>query len=72
MSDTYIKVYGAWKYLYRAIDSSDQTLDFLLRTKRDALTAKRFLQKALRATHRVESRVINVDKIRLTRKRWRN
>ena len=51
LDETYIKVNGAWKYLYRAVDSNGQTLDFLLRAKRDAVAAKRFLQKALRAAH---------------------
>ena len=62
LDETYIRVNGDWKYLYRAVDSNGQTLDFLLRAKRDAVAAKRFLQKALRAANTVEPRVINVDK----------
>jgi len=48
--------------LYRAVDSTGQTLDFLLTAHRDAKAAKRFLSKALRAVHNQEPRVINVDK----------
>ena len=35
MDETYIKVKGAWKYLYRAVDKEGKTLDFLLSAKRD-------------------------------------
>jgi transposase-like protein len=62
VDETYIKVRGAWKYLYRAVDSAGNTLDFLLTAKRDAKAAKRFLAKALKATHTSPPRVINVDK----------
>ena len=34
MDETYIKVAGPWKYLYRAVDKSGATVDFLLRAKR--------------------------------------
>jgi transposase-like protein len=60
--ETYIKVKDEDKYLYRAIDSDGQTLDFVLTAKRDAQAAKRFLHKTLQATHTQEPRVINVDK----------
>jgi transposase-like protein len=45
--ETYIKVRGEDKYLYRAVDSSGQTIDFLLTAKRDVAAAKRFFRKAL-------------------------
>ena len=57
-----MKVKKQWKYLYRAVDSQGNTLDFLLTAKRDAETAKRFFIKALKATHTQLPRVINVDK----------
>ena len=62
MDETYIKVKGRWCYLYRAVDSEGNTLDFLLTAKRDAKAAKRFLRKALKASHNSTPRVINVDK----------
>lgn len=42
MGETYIKIKGQWKYLYRAVDFSGQTIDFLLTVKRDAVAALRF------------------------------
>ena len=45
--EAYIKVKGADKYLYRAVDSTGQRIDFLLTAKRDAAAAKRFFRKAL-------------------------
>lgn len=62
VDETYIKVKGKWKYLYRAVDSAGNTLDFLLCAKRDGRAAKRFLSKALRSNHCQSPRVINVDK----------
>src|SRR5580692_4465140 len=47
VDETYIRVKGKWRYLYRAVDSSGATLDFLLSAKQDAAAAKRFLAKAL-------------------------
>jgi transposase-like protein len=48
-------------YLYRAVDSQGQTLEFLLSATRDAEAAKRFFGKALGASHTVTPRVITVD-----------
>ena len=62
VDETYVKVKGEYKYLYRAVDSSGQTLDFMLSAKRDTKAAKRFLKKALKARHTQTPRVINVDK----------
>ena len=60
--ETYIKVKGEDKYLYRAVDSTGQTIDFLLTAKRDVAAAKRFFRKALRSPGNPVPRVINVDK----------
>ncbi len=60
--ETYIKIKGKWRYLYRAIDSDGNTLDFMLSAKRDAKAAKRFFNKVLRGSHVSIPRVINVDK----------
>src|SRR5438067_2668295 len=50
VDETYIKVKKVWMYLYRAIDSEGNTLEFLLSPTRDAEAAKRFLVKALHST----------------------
>ena len=47
MDETYIRVKGEWKYLYRAVDSNRNTIDFMLSAKRNKKAAKRFLKKAL-------------------------
>ena len=49
MDETYIKVKGTWKYLYRAVDKEGKTVDFLLTAKRDMAAAKRFFDKAMGA-----------------------
>jgi len=61
VDETYLRVAGKWTYLYRAVDSTGDTIDFLLSPKRDASAAKRFFQKALRSSHHPRPRVINVD-----------
>ena len=62
VDETYILVKGKQKYLYRAVDSMGNTLDFLLTAKRNAKAAKRFFRKTLRAIHTSSPRVITVDK----------
>ena len=62
VDETYIKVKGVWTYLYRAVDSLGQTIDFLLSVRRDAAAAKRFFRKALAQPHTVNPRTITVDK----------
>lgn len=47
MDETYIKVKGVWKYLYRAVDKEGKTVDFLLTAKRDKAAAMRFFAKAM-------------------------
>jgi len=49
MDETYIKVNGKWKYLYRAVDKAGKTIDFLLTAKRDKEAAMRFFNKAMQA-----------------------
>ena len=62
VDETYIKVKGEDKFLYRAVDSTGQTIDFLLTAKRDAAAAKRFFRKALSSPGNPVPRVINVDR----------
>ena len=61
VDETYIEVKGAWKYLYRAVDSAGNTLDFMLSAKRDGKAAVRFFRKVLKAKHTQKPRVITVD-----------
>ena len=47
MDETYVKVRGQWKYLYRAVDKVGITVDFLLRAHRDKAAARRYFEKAI-------------------------
>jgi putative transposase len=47
MDETYIKVQGQWKYLYRAVDKDGDTVDFLFRAHRDKAAAQRYFEKAI-------------------------
>jgi putative transposase len=47
MDETYVRIKGTWKYLYRAVDKAGTTVDFLLTAKRDRKAALRFLCKAV-------------------------
>ena len=51
VDETYTKVKGKWKYFYRAVDSNEDTIDFMLSSKRDRKAAKRFFKKALSSNH---------------------
>src|SRR5207248_3172970 len=62
VDETYVKVKKVWMYLYRAVDSRGNTLEFLLSSTRDTEVAKRFFSKALAAPHTSTPRVITVDK----------
>jgi transposase-like protein len=62
IDETYIKVKGEDRYLYRAVDSTGQTIDFLLTARRDADSAKRFFCKVFSAEGNPMARVLNVDK----------
>ena len=62
VDETYIKVKRVWTYLYRAVDSAGNTIEFLLSPKRDKASAKRFFRKAVGAKHATPPRAITVDK----------
>ena len=62
LDETYINVKGRDRFLYRAVDSTGQTIDFLLTDRRDAAAAKRFFRRALQNEGNSMPRVINVDK----------
>ena len=61
VDETYIRVKGRWCYLYRAIDSTGATIDFLLSALRDADAAKRLFRQALSDPSHPQPRVINTD-----------
>ena len=61
VDETYVRVKGRWTYLYQAVDSRGQTIDFLLSARRDAV-AKRFFRRALVQPHVVNPRTLTVDK----------
>jgi transposase-like protein len=60
VDETYIKVRGQWQYLYRAIDSNGDTVEFWFSNKRNLTAAKRFLRKALKRHGRPERIVIDI------------
>ncbi len=62
IDETYVRVAGAWTYLYRGVDSNGDTLDFLLRATRDRKAAIAFFRKTLGAAHTTPPRVVTVDK----------
>src|SRR6202011_1519753 len=60
MDETYIKVRGQWKYLYRAVDKDGDTVDFLFRAHRDKAAAQRYFEKAIDQNGAPET--VTVDK----------
>jgi putative transposase len=60
MDETYVRIKGVWKYLYRAVDKAGATVDFLLTAKRDRKAALRFLRKAI--GHNGTPEKITIDK----------
>jgi transposase-like protein len=62
LDETYVKVGTEWKYLYRAVDSAGQTIEFMLSAKRDVSAAQRFFKKVMRADHRRLPFTIGTDK----------
>jgi putative transposase len=59
MDETYVKVRGQWRYLYRAIDSNGETVEFWFSGRRNLAAAKRFLSRALKQHGRPERIVID-------------
>jgi putative transposase len=47
MDETYIRICGEWKYLYRAVDKAGDTIDFMLRARRDYAAARSFFERAI-------------------------
>jgi transposase, IS6 family len=65
VDETYVTSKARWMYLYRAIDSRGQTIDFLLSAKRDTAAAKRFFRKALMQPHTVNQQTAGLSGVRL-------
>jgi len=62
VDETYIRVGGKWRYLWRAIDASGQMIDFRLTARRDAKAAKAFLNKAIERVRLRRPIIIVTDK----------
>lgn len=60
MDETYIKVRGQWKYLYRAVDKEGNKVDFLLRAHRDKAAARRYFEKSIEQNGEPET--VTIDK----------
>ena len=62
VDETYVKVNSQWTYLYRAIDSDGNTLDFMLSKRRNKKATIKFFRKILRNENHKKPRVITTDK----------
>jgi putative transposase len=60
MDETYVKVRGEWKYLYRAVDKEGNTVDFLLRARRNKAAAQRYFEKSIQQNGVPET--VTIDK----------
>ena len=56
LDETYVKVAGRWRYVYRAIDQFGQVIDVFVLTRRDTTAARRFFQRAIGTTKATRSR----------------
>ena len=50
MDETYVKVAGQWRYVYRAIDQFGQVIDVFVSQQRDGRAARRFFEQAIGTT----------------------
>jgi transposase, IS6 family len=62
VDETYIRIKKQWVYLYRAVDSTGATLDFMLSSTRNADAAEQFFRKVMDACHTAPPGVTTVDK----------
>jgi transposase-like protein len=58
VDETYVKVAGRWRYVYRAIDQFGQVIDVFVSQRRDATAARRFFERAVGATKRTPVEVV--------------
>ena len=66
VDETYIKVNGGWRYVYRAVDQYGQVIDVLVSARREAAAAQRFFRRALSTLKGTPSEVVT-DAARSTR-----
>jgi transposase-like protein len=71
VDETYVKVAGRWRYVYRAIDQFGQVIDVLVSPQRNAAAARRFFARAIGTTNVTPVEVVT-DKQRPTRSCWRS
>jgi transposase-like protein len=71
VDETYVKVAGQWRYVYRAVDQFGQVVDVLVSPRRDAKAARRFLQRAISLT-KVTPVEVMTDQAQCTRRCWRS
>jgi transposase-like protein len=63
VDETYVRVGGKWKYLFRAVDKHGQLIAFMLSDRRDTNAAYRFLRKAIKAMSNYPPSSITTDKL---------
>ncbi len=64
VDETYLKVGGTWRYLFRAIDQFGQVIDVYLSPRRDAEAARRFFSRAIGGT-RMKPVEVTTDRYRI-------
>ena len=63
VDETYVRVGGKWKYLFRAVDKHGRLIDFMLSDRRNTKAARRFLAKTLKVMHNWPPVSITTDKL---------
>jgi transposase, IS6 family len=63
VDETYVRVGGKWKYLFRAVDKQGRLIDFMLSDRRNTKAARRFLAKALKVMRNWPPVSITTDKL---------
>jgi transposase-like protein len=58
VDETYVRVNGVWRYVYRAVDQHGQVIDVLLSARRDRAAARRFFTRAQRTLKVTPSEVV--------------
>jgi transposase, IS6 family len=59
VDETYLKVAGRWRFVYRAIDQFGQVIDVFVSPRRDAKAARRFFERAVGASGSRPSEVVS-------------